>query len=249
VAAEALARVKELFKEDPEDQNTYYGLIACAARSNEARKDALELLKKWPVDDKALKEMPEKEDDQVAFWEKVYQKNYPNDKRSFPVFSGEGYQDPAKFQKLAEFIKSSSPEKTGNAEAGKTLYTTAKCINCHAFKGAGKQLGPELTDVSKRFEQSKILDDLIYPSKIVDTRYKQVLFATKDGQRISGFVSAETDDALSVTNAEAVTTVLKKSEIARKSITELSIMPSGLVDALTPEQIRDLLAFLETGKN
>lgn len=249
VSADALQRVTELFKEDPEDQNVYYGLIVCAARSNEARAAALAQLKKWAIDDKALKDLPAKEEDQIAFWEKIYAQNYKNDKRTFPVFSGDGYQEPAKFQKLVEFIKTNPPEKTGNVEAGKNLFrTTGKCINCHAFKGEGQQLGPELTDVARRFAPDKILEDIVYPSKVVDTRYKQIVFVLKDGQRVSGFVSAETEDSLSVTNGEAVTINIKRADIAKKAMTELSIMPNGLIDAWTPEQIRDLTAFLMTGK-
>ncbi|HLX64942.1 MAG TPA: HEAT repeat domain-containing protein [Planctomycetota bacterium] len=249
VSGDALNRVTELFKEDPEDQNVYYGLIVCAARSNEARTAALAQLKKWAIDDKALKDLPAKEEDQIAYWEKIYAQNYKNDKRTFPVFSGDGYQDPAKFQKLVEFIKANPPEKTGNADAGKNLFrTTGKCINCHAFKGEGQQLGPELTDVARRFAPDKILEDIVYPSKVVDTRYKQILFALKDGQRVSGFVSAETEDSLSVTNGEAVTISIKRADIAKKALTELSIMPNGLIDTWTPEQIRDLLAFLMSAK-
>ena len=82
----------------------------------------------------------------------------------------------------------------------------------------------------------------------MDTRYKQILFALKDGQRVSGFVSAETEDSLSVTNGEAVTISVKRADIAKKALTELSIMPNGLIGALTAEQVRDLMAFLMTGR-
>ncbi len=250
LAGEALARIGELYKEDPEDQNLYYGLVVCAARSNESRDAALALLKKWPIDDKALKTLPEKPELQVLFWEQVYAQNYKNDKRQFPDFSGDGYQDPVKFEKLDAYIKANPPAKTGNVANGKELFSsTAKCINCHVFKGEGKQIGPELTDVAKRFDTNKILDDIVYPSKVVDARYKQIQFKTKDGQRINGFASAETDDTLSVTNGEAVTVVLKKSDIEKKTATDKSIMPDGLLDVFTPEQIRDLLAFLASGKN
>ncbi len=109
-------------------------------------------------------------------------------------------------------------------------------------------LGPELTDVAKRFDPAKILEDIVYPSKVVDARYRQIVFKTKDGQRIAGFASAETEDSLSVTNGEAVTVILKKADIELKTATDKSIMPDGLLDTFTPEQIRDLLAFLESGK-
>ncbi len=132
LAGEALARVIQLYKEDPEDQNVYFGLVACAARSNESRATALEQLKKWPIDDKAVNDLPANPEDQIAFWEQVYKKNYKNDKRQFPDFSGDGYQDPAKFKKLEAFIKSNP----GNADAGKELFkSTGRCVNCHAFKG------------------------------------------------------------------------------------------------------------------
>src|SRR5206468_391818 len=63
LASAALERVTQLFKEDPEDQNMYYGLIVCAARSSESRAQALALLKKWPVDDKAMAKLPENPDE------------------------------------------------------------------------------------------------------------------------------------------------------------------------------------------
>ncbi len=248
LAGDALGRIIELYKEDPEDQNVYFGLVACAARSNESREAALAQLKKWPIDDKAIKDLPPKPEDQITFWEQVYQKNYKNDKRSFPDFAGTGYQAPEKFEKLSDFIRTNAPGKTGDVEAGKKLFKSAKCVNCHAFKGEGQQLGPELTDVAKRFDSAKILEDIVYPSKVVDTRYKQIVFKTKDGQRVTGFASAETDDSISITSSEAFTMTLKKSEIVKKTATEKSIMPDGLLDDFTPEEIRDLLGFLESGK-
>ena len=84
---------------------------------------------------------------------------------------------------------------------------------------------------------------------MVDARYKLIRFKTKDGQLITGFASAETDDTLSITNSEAVTVTLKKDDIATKHASDKSIMPDGLLEKFTPEQIRDLLAFLASGKN
>ena len=250
LSGEALARIGELYKEDPEDQNLYYGLVACAARSNESRDAALALLKKWPIDDKAVKDLPPSPEAQIAFWARVYTKNYPNDKRTFPDFSGDGYQDPAKFATLNAFILANPPGTTGDAAAGQALFrNAAKCVSCHVFKREGKQIGPELTDVAKRFDDTKILDDIVYPSKVVDARYRQIVYKTRDGQRISGFASAETDDTVSVTNGDAVTVILKRADIVAKTATDKSIMPEGLLDLFTPEQIRDLLAFLKTAKN
>lgn len=245
LAAAALDRVQTFFKEDPEDPNVYYGLIVCAARSSEARDRALALLKKWPIDDKALAKLPAEPEKQLEFWEQLFKENFKQDKRKFPVLAGEGLQEPGRFAKLVDFVKA-NPK--GNPEAGKELFKTTKCITCHAFKGEGQQLGPDLTDVAKRFEVSKILEDIVYPSKVVDARYRQVLHMMRDGQRMLGFVSAETDESLSVTNTEAITVSLKKADVINRRVTDQSIMPNALLDALTPEQVRDLISFLESGK-
>lgn len=246
LAAAALDRVQSLFKDDPEDPNVYYGLIVCAARSAEARNQALALLKKWPIDDKALAKLPAEPEKQIEFWQGVFRENFKQDKRKFPEFAGEGLQEPARFAKLVEFVKA-NPK--GDIEAGKDVFKTkGRCITCHAFKGEGQQLGPDLTDVAKRFEMAKILEDIVYPSKVVDARYRQVLHMMRDGQRVLGFVSAETEDVLSVTNTEGVTVSLKKPDVINRRVTDQSIMPNGLLDTLTQEQVRDLLMYLESGK-
>jgi putative heme-binding domain-containing protein len=143
----------------------------------------------------------------------------------------------------------SSVSSTRDRARGKRLFQNA-CASCHVYAGGGTPLGPELTAVSARFPRRDLLESILEPSKVVAELYRNVTIVTKGGVIREGRFIAEDDTTVTLaTNPTepAERSRVRKTDIASQQISELSGMPSGLLDAFEREEILDLLAFLEFG--
>lgn len=131
--------------------------------------------------------------------------------------------------------------KRADVTNGRAVFARS-CASCHKMFGVGQAVGPELTG-SQRSNLDYVLENVIDPSAVVPREYKLVNFTTTDDRVISGIVVSETKDAVTVrtTNEQLV---LPVSDIAARKQTNLSIMPEGLFDAMKPDEVRDLVAYL-----
>jgi hypothetical protein len=57
-------------------------------------------------------------------------------------------------------------------------------------------------------------------------------------------VRSETDAEVEIVDADARVTRVPKSDIDERRVGEVSIMPTGLVDTLTPLEFTDLVSYL-----
>jgi putative membrane-bound dehydrogenase-like protein len=131
--------------------------------------------------------------------------------------------------------------KKADLANGRAVFAKS-CASCHKMFGEGQAVGPELTG-SQRSNLDYVLENVIDPSAVVPREYKLVNFTTTDDRVISGIVVSETKDAVTVrtTNEQLV---LPVGDIAARKPTNLSIMPEGLFDAMKPDEVRDLVAYL-----
>jgi putative membrane-bound dehydrogenase-like protein len=117
------------------------------------------------------------------------------------------------------------------------------CASCHRLYGEGATLGPDLTGAG-RDNLDYLLENILDPSAIVPADFRMSVIALKDGRAFNGLVAAKTDRTLTLrTTTESLT--FERSEItSTQQESTLSMMPDGLLEALTPEQARDLIAYL-----
>ena len=129
---------------------------------------------------------------------------------------------------------------------GRQVYLTTGCFACHG--GVGKKgatlFGPALPGVTLRLNRQEVADALVYPSKQVAERFRAMVLVTTDGDTASGFVTESTDEFVSITDLENNVTRVPKSKVASLEAQDTSLMPQELLNALSEEQVRDLLAFL-----
>ncbi len=132
----------------------------------------------------------------------------------------------------------------GNAESGRTLFESL-CLVCHSQAGRGGQIGPALDGLGHTGLEA-ILRNIVAPSAAMEASYRTFRVVTKDGEIIEGFLAAQ--DATSVTLRIPGGTERRFERAALRSTGYLrrSIMPSGLLDGLSNEQIRDLLSYLRS---
>ncbi len=145
---------------------------------------------------------------------------------------------------IDSFKTTLSPDAQVNADKrnGRALFVK-HCQNCHRLYGEGAKIGPDLTGAN-RGNLDYLLSNIVDPSGVVDKDYRMTILLTDDDRIINGLVTEETDRTISVQTATELLTFDKDSIQSRK-ITEKSPMPDGLLDTLSPEQVRDLIGYLQ----
>ena len=131
----------------------------------------------------------------------------------------------------------------GNAQGGKAVFSKASCINCHSGSQA---LGPDLVGVANRFSRADLLTAILQPSKDVPARYQTTLIETQEGKTYQGIVIYDAVDSLILQTGAATTVRLDGAKITSRSVSAQSLMPAGLLDALSDREIVDLYAFLRS---
>src|SRR6185436_2844601 len=108
--------------------------------------------------------------------------------------------------------------------------------------GEGGKTGPDLTG-GGRDNLDYLLENILDPSAVVTSDFRMSILDLKDGRVLNGLISAKTERTVTVkTMTETLT--LERGEIAEIHESTLSLMPEGLLEALTPDQARDLITYL-----
>jgi len=154
--------------------------------------------------------------------------------------------------KLADLASDlASPSSTHNLAAGRELFSQLACKQCHRLGSEGYAYGPDLTEVFQRWknDRGQVLEQVLEPSKVIADRYRAVNFELKNGDEFTAMILQDTNDVLVVQTGPADTLIqtIKKSDVQTRKPQTSSVMPLGLLNALSREQILDLLAYLEAG--
>lgn len=141
--------------------------------------------------------------------------------------------------------------KTGrNFSNGQKMFTITGCYKCHRFSGIGGIVGPDLTAVGRRFNARNILESILEPDKVISDQYEATVFVTDSGQQIIGRVVNLNNDTLMVSenmlNPGKLTTI-SRGEVEEMFTSKTSMMPGGLLNNLTKDEILDLVAYLRSG--
>jgi putative heme-binding domain-containing protein len=138
----------------------------------------------------------------------------------------------------------------GDPNVGHYLFfgEKASCSRCHRIGDQGAQIAPDLSKIASIRQARDLLEAVVFPSASFARGYRPYTILTLDGRVESGLISRETSDELILR-----TTDLREIRIARKNIEEMaesttSIMPQGLDTRLSRDELRDLLAYLQTLK-
>ncbi len=154
---------------------------------------------------------------------------------------------------VADFEEQLSSMTSGrDFAAGRQIFTAASCISCHVMNGQGKEFGPDLTKLDPNWDTREILSHLIEPSKKIDDKYRTRVILLASGQTVSGLVTFEDDKLIKLVENPVVATteiVVDKADIDDSNTSEVSLMPKGLLDTLTAEEVLDLLAYIEAKGN
>jgi putative heme-binding domain-containing protein len=133
-------------------------------------------------------------------------------------------------------------------EIGARIFKEATCAQCHPLGTNGRNIGPSLNDVATRWKNDKagILREILEPSHKIDPKFASYSVLTEDGVVYSGILIEENKESISILSGadQKEPKVIPRNEISNMVKSSLSIMPNGLMDQYTQDEIFELLAYL-----
>lgn len=133
----------------------------------------------------------------------------------------------------------------GDAERGKIVFEKRSCVRCHA---GSSPLGPDLAGAAGRFSRADLLTAIVDPHKEVSPLYQTTQIVTGSGRVYNGIVVYESPDSTLLQTAPDTTTRITGDEIVVMRKSKTSLMPSGLLNDASNQEVADLFAYLKTLK-
>jgi len=147
-------------------------------------------------------------------------------------------------EKLAEVRRLNNDLRAGAGDPknGRSLFAK-HCGACHKLNGEGGSIGPDLTHAN-RADRDYLLVSLVDPSAVIRKEFLSYTAEMADGRLITGVITAQSPATVTLTNAKAEATTLRRDDIASLRESPVSIMPEGILTPLKPQELRDLFAYL-----
>jgi putative membrane-bound dehydrogenase-like protein len=134
----------------------------------------------------------------------------------------------------------------GNAAKGELLFKAQSCIACHTTADGQLPKGPHLVEIGKRSKADELLESILRPSAKIAQGYETYLFELRDGKTVTGFVVGERAASILLRETNGVQREITRTDIESRAMLKISAMPEGLASNLTPAQLADLLAYLQS---
>jgi len=154
-----------------------------------------------------------------------------------PTIAGMKYEDV-----LAAVMK-----EKGDAKRGAEVLTKAACVSCHTTSPKEPVKGPYLGDIAGRYNRAELAESILKPNAKIAQGFTTHFFITKEKKRYDGFVTKEGAEEIELRNATGEAITIKTADINKRGkLEEMSIMPEGLADGMTIDDLASLLSFLGT---
>lgn len=142
------------------------------------------------------------------------------------------------------------PYLDGDSIRGRELFFDAEgpapCAKCHLVGEQGGDVGPELTSIAGTRTAPFIVEAILEPSAEIASGYESILIETTAGKIIDGVLRGEDADSVWLATSDGEIITIRTSNIARRRLQDVSLMPDNFSEILSVAQLHDLLAFLRT---
>jgi putative heme-binding domain-containing protein len=143
---------------------------------------------------------------------------------------------------LAKYRAATPPR--GDVAKGAVVFS-ANCSQCHLVHGIGHGVGPDLAALADK-SPDDLLTSILDPNAAVEPRFIAYNVQTRDGRTLTGVISAETSTSLTVVQPGGLTESLLRADIQGIRASGVSLMPEGLEQAIPPEDLAHLIAYLKS---
>ena len=131
----------------------------------------------------------------------------------------------------------------GNAAAGK-LHFTKHCATCHKLFDEGGVVGPNLTPAN-RGDRDFLLVSIVDPNSVIRSQYLNYVITTQSGAVLQGVIAEQDAASVTLVDAKGQRHPVARAEIDEMKESTASLMPEKLLDGLSPQELRDLFAYLQ----
>ena len=139
-------------------------------------------------------------------------------------------------------------QSPGDPEAGRRIFfhpSGPGCFRCHMIEGRGRAIGPDLSMIGHSQSREHVLESILTPSREIAPLFTFWTVTTKDGKKIDGILLRRDGQSKEVyVDASGIEVMVLEKDIVDRKIRKESIMPDGLIQSLTDQELRDLLALL-----
>jgi len=135
----------------------------------------------------------------------------------------------------------------GDAGRGKKVFFEEKkgnCSRCHRLEKRGGDVGPDLSAIGVKLGREALLEAILSPSASVSHEFRVWILKTRSAGFASGIIAGETEEGVTLRDANDRKTSFKVSDILERKPSDTSLMPEGLVGSMTPADLMDLVEFL-----
>ncbi len=224
----------------PDAAESYRQVILCGLRlKDNGGLLAVALLQHWTG--KRLAEKDDPWDKALARWQKWFTAKYPDQPE--PTLPVDSEKSKWTYQELLSFLNTDEGAH-GSSARGEDVFDRAQCIKCHRYGDRGEGIGPDLTTVSRRFQQKEILESIVFPSHVIADRYVSQIVTTRDGRTLTGIVGEASPKRIVILQSNGEKVELDRDKIDQSVPSKVSAMPENLLNSLTLSQIADLFAYL-----
>ena len=157
-------------------------------------------------------------------------------------FGASQEHNPAESIREIERIRAVVEDGTGNPYAGEAIFMT-QCAACHRLFHKGGNVGPDLTPY-QRGNLDTLLSSVVQPSAEIREGFEQVTLLTLDGRLLTGFLTDQDNQIVTLRGKSGEDIRVERDDIELIEPVGRSLMPDGLLDELTDEQLRDFFAYL-----
>ena len=149
-------------------------------------------------------------------------------------------EDIERFETLAQRLDA------GDVRRGEAVFfgSRAACSACHRVKGQGGTIGPDLSAIGQVRSERDLLEAIVLPSQTLARGYESWSVTTRDGHAYVGVITSEGPTAIALRTTDRHEIRLERAEIDELLPSRLSIMPQGLEQVLSSDELNHLIAFL-----
>jgi len=133
-------------------------------------------------------------------------------------------------------------QTAGSVNRGRQIFTE-RCANCHQCADVGQAFGPDLTE-ARNWSKDRILSAILEPNAQIAPRYETQLMSTRTGEIRTGILRNDNTSSLTLLQPGGNSEVWPRLAIASMNQQSWSLMPEGLEQGLTVQDMASLLAFL-----
>jgi putative heme-binding domain-containing protein len=136
---------------------------------------------------------------------------------------------------------------TGDTQRGRAVFLAesgGQCVRCHRSHGEGRDFGPDLTDIRRKYDRAALLTHIRQPNLLVAPEHRTHSVILRDDTELTGFLKKRTATELLLKLEDGSERRVPMAQVTSTRESALSAMPEGLLAALTAQEAADLLEFL-----